>query len=312
MNQSDSCPLPEEVALKMRTLQQGDVLTDVRQLCVDHPDGQSHIDLPDGAVILSQTCDIVRENLPYLHIAPRVSLSEDDARQARKGRRPRYVNLPEIGTDAFVDLSNVGSLHKRIAAKSSSVRGVTTDDQISKFGKSVGRHFSRFAYPDDVSRFFAPLSDVIQSKAGKLDSPEGRRIEDVLQLRVESISGWSHRPYELRLILIVCPGALPTFENDELPEFEEGLQSWLYDGAGMIRRSAHEVAERLERETDPAAKYYLWSALGDAWASRCSARATGIALEAEVVSADEFPLTRMLQTEILDLDHLSAADGQPI
>jgi hypothetical protein len=106
------------------------------------------------------------------------------------------------------------------------------------------------------------------------------------------------------------PGALPTFENDELPLFAESLQSWIYDSDATIQRSPHEIAERLDHEPDAAARYYLWSALGDAWANKCSVRDPSMALTAEVVSADEFSLTRMLQTELLDLDHLSTPDGQ--
>jgi len=308
---SYSAPLSDDVALKLQSLQQGDVLPDITILPVRGADGTFQLDAPAGVVILSQTCDVVRETLPYLHVGPRKLLSDNDARLARRGRRPRYVHLPEIGETEFVDLANIGSIHKALVAQASSVRGVSSDAQISRFGKAVGRYFNRFAYPGDVNRFLKPLADAIQSKSGNLESAEGRRIEEVLQLRIESLNGWLHAPYDLRLSIIVHPGALPTFENDELPPFDEGLQRWLYNTEGTIQQSPHTIAERLDATVDAAARYYLWSALGDAWANRCSAKHMSTTLTAEVVSSDEFSLTRMLQSELLDLDHLSTPDGQP-
>jgi hypothetical protein len=296
----------------MQSLQQGDVLVNVTHMPVQDMEGLGQIATPDGAVIISQTCDVIRDSLYYLHVAPLKQLSDNDARQAQRGRRPRYVHLPGIGDHEFVDLANIGSLHKAVAAQSNSFRGVNSDEEISKFGKAIGRHFNRFAYPDEVSEFLSPLADSIQSRSGKLESPEGRHIENVLQLRIESINGWSRPPYDLRLIIVTCPGVLPTFPNDELPTFEEGLQNWLYNSDGMIQRSPHEITEKLEHETNSAARYYLWSALGDAWASRCRTSSPSVALTAEVVSADEFSLTRMLQSELVDLDHLSKPDGQPV
>jgi len=88
----------------------------------------------------------------------------------------------------------------------------------------------------------------------------------------------------------------------------------VYDASGELVRTAGEIAARLENAIDPAERHWLWMALGEAWQKRCrpsngapdAVRAAVSALVAEVVPADEFPLTRVRRSEILDLDLLSA------
>jgi hypothetical protein len=273
LTQHLSEPLSEEIALIMRGFRQGDVLPGITQIVVYGSEGSDDFATPTGVVVVSQTCDVVRESLLYVHVAPRRRLPDNEARQARRGRRPRYVHLSAIGENDFVDLAQICSVHKSVVAPAERIAGVTSDEDISRFGKAVARHFNRFAYPDDVSIFLNPLADAIQSKSGKLESPEGRLLENVLQLRVESLNGWGEPPYDMRQLIIVEPGTLPMFPNDELPEFDESLQTWLYNGEGVIQRTSHDIAQKLEAEQDAAARYLLWAALGDAWVARCTQRA---------------------------------------
>jgi hypothetical protein len=320
LTQQTSEPLDDGTALRLRGFQQGDVLPSISQIVVYGADGPYAVETPMGVVVLTQTCDVIRDGLQYVHVAPRERLSDSAARQAIRGRRPRYAHLPAFGDNDFADLTRISSVHKSVLTTIDRIPGVAADEEVSTFGKAVGRHFNRFAYPDEVNEFLHPFADSIQSKAGKLESPEGRLIERVLQLRLESVNGWQQPPYDLRLVIIVLPGTLPMFADDELPDLDEELHAWLYESDGVVRRSAHEIAERLEGEQGAAERYFLWGGLGDAWVARCRAKdldedsrqAAAPSITAEVVSADEFSLARMLDSEMLDLDHLSRPDGQPL
>lgn len=114
---------------------------------------------------------------------------------------------------------------------------------------------------------------------------------------------------------MVDPDVLPMFPNDDPPDRPAALEDWLYSGQ-QLKRQPSEIAGLLRTATDPLNRYWLWAALVDAWAEKCRPKGRHRAnpavkdavrsIEAEIYSADEFPMTRMDSSEILDLDHLSA------
>jgi hypothetical protein len=185
---------------------------------------------------------------------------------------------------------------------------------IRNFGRAVGRKFSRFPFPDEVSPWLRPLEELMAKRSGKLNSPEGRLLEQIAELRIEASDDWKGSQYSLVLIMIVEPGVLPSFPDDKLPDFPDSERAWLGGDIYDPKRPSSEIAERLEASQQPEVRYWLWMALASAWAARCKpkgreatpevlAAVTGVA--GEVVSIDEFPLTRYRKSEQLDLDHLS-------
>jgi hypothetical protein len=307
--------LDPEVSARLFAFQQGDLLPTLLEIPVHGPAGIEMVSAPDGAVIVSQTCDVVQDRVDYVHVARRVILPASNARQARSGRWIRYAALPALGDAHFADVSQISAVHKAVIVACERVPGLDTEEAVSKFGKAVGRNFSRFALPDAVSKWLAPLADSIQTKGGNLASAEGRLLDRVIQLRIQSVNGWAQPPYDLRLIVVVKPGVLPTFAGDEIPYFDEALQSWLYDSEGRAQRSPGDIAERIESTQDPKELYYLWSGLGDAWAARCKFKGADVVTyrdaildtTSEVLSSDQFTLTMQADSELLDLDHLSVA-----
>jgi hypothetical protein len=301
-------------AKAMKSYRQGDVLEDLAAVVVVGPTGEAvEVAAPLGVVVVSQTCDVVLANRLSVQLAQRVRLGDREASEARDGKRPRYVHLPQIGDRDFADLDVAMTVSKSHISGLRRRPGVLTDKEVRRFAGAVARKYGRFPFPDNVTPWLRPLEDVVSSRVRKPNSPEGRVLEEVVELRVESASGWGSGPFQLTLCVIVKPGVLPTFQNDELPDLPEGLGLWLYGGSGNLVRGSAQIAERLLRTTDPTERYWLWMAIGDAWAVRCSPPAdsteTVLAavsdLTAEVLTADEFPLTRVRRTEILDLDHLS-------
>jgi len=307
--------LDAETARTLASYRQGDLLEGLTSICAVGPTGGPiQVPAPYGVVVVSQTCDIVLADRTAVHVARRMRLTDPHAREARDGKRPRFVHLPQVGEHDFADLDVLATVAKSEVASHSRLPGVAGVQQMRRFAGAVARKFGRFAFPDAVAPWLRPLEDVVASKSRKPNSPEGKAVEQVVELRVEAANGWGGAPYDLTLCVIVQPGTLPTFPDDTIPTPDLALNGWLYDEQGGLARSSAEIAARLEGAGNPTEKYWLWLALGDAWAVKCfptgqvpdEVRTAVSGVVADVVPADEFPLTRVRRSEILDLDHLSA------
>jgi hypothetical protein len=247
-----------------------------------------------------------------------VRLDASTASNARSGRQPRFVSLPGLGDQLFADLNIVAPINKAALKGVPVQHGVTTDSEARKLAQAIGRWFSRFPFPDDVVPWLRPLQSLAQSKASSAASPEGQIFGRVAELRVESDNGWYDPPYDLKLTVIVNPGELPTFPEDDVPPSPDSLMARLRPGGALA--AASQVAAMLLVATDPVDRYWLWQAIGEAWADRCkpdlakvppgerAAVAAAVmdgGLAAEVVSADEYTLSQYRRSELLDLSHLS-------
>jgi hypothetical protein len=313
---------PEAIAV-CRQLRQGDVLG-ITSLPIVQRDRNIQIyPAPQGVVLLSQTCDVVLPDRRTVVVAPVVRLSGDSLREAGKGLRPRYVKVPDGEDETFADLDVIATLEKNVLA------GIRADDcqrpeEVSgrRFGRGVARRFGRFAFPDEVVPWLTPLSEIVTSKYGKASSGEARALESVVELRIESGNGWESPPYDLTLVVIVRAGTLPELEEDDQFVPPTSLQQWLRDSSGALRRKSGEIADRLFVSGAPAAtsheRYHLWLAVAEAWAAKCTPRsrdrdnpavvsavADGI-ISADIVSDDEYPLSRYRRSERLDVEHLSS------
>jgi hypothetical protein len=268
---------------------------------------------PNGAVVISQTCDVVRTHRerPTVQAAKLTQLEGDWERQAADGRRPRFVAVPNAGAGWYADLEVIGTIDKRVLVGLSRQEGVVDDEQVRRFAAAVGRNFSRFPFPDEVSEQLKPLVDDVRGKYGSATSPLGRVLQHVMELRLEARPRWDDPDAVITLIVICDPGVLPTFEDPQ--DVPTNLAQWLRrDSAGITSRSPNDIAVRL-LEVSPSSveAWHLWDQLGRVWARRCSRinpmHGTGTAHEfhAEVLSADEFTLDRVRRSEIVDVDYLS-------
>lgn len=319
--------LTHEAVSACRQRRQGDVVQ-LTSLPVLGPNGtvRQH-PAPNGAVILSQTCDVVLPDRLTVVAAPLVRLSGDVLRQAVKGGRPRYVAVPAAGADTFADLDIIGTLDKNILASTPVTDGVgPADADVRRFGQRIARRFGRFAFPDEVVPWLTPLTDIVTSKYGK-DTGEALALEQVVELRVEATDGWADPPYDLILVTIVRAGTLPELEENDQIDPPPSLQRWLREPSGRLRRGSGDIANRLFAHKigttgmtpapTPAERYHLWLALAEAWAVKCTPRGrdkdnpavaeavAGGEIAADIASDDEYSLARYRRSERLDVEHLS-------
>ena len=138
-------------------------------------------------------------------------------------------------------------------------------------------------------------------------------LAEVLELRAES-KAWAEEASDVTLVFVLLPGALPTLPDDDPGARPATLDKFEPDES-TAQKKLTEVAAAL---TNPAAgwsaheKLWLWALLADAAALHCETRGRSAnasnhpTFVGEVISGDEFPLTRVRRSEIVDLDHLSA------
>lgn len=320
-NKSRPRPFIATEGVSLRHVRQADVIPPQPIPVLEADSQTSWLEVDEGLVVLSQECDLVQTGTETALVAPMVRLPQEKASLARKGRMPRYVHVPALGTDAFVDLDFVATMRKDALVEQSSARGVNSDAEVRRFGQEVGRRPSRFPFPDEVVPWLRPLREVAQAKALKPDSPEGRVFAVVEELRIESKNSWTKPPYDLLLSVLVEPGELPVFEEDLEPDLPADLDRKMRPNGSL--RPASDLAAYLLRSSDRVERYYLWDAIGQAWAARCQPAkrdldnlsqeqqdlvktcVVGGKVAVEVLSTDEFLTTSYLASERLDLAHLS-------
>ena len=138
-------PLWDEVAQAGRALLQT-VLRRPSRIREDRPGWER---TPNGVVIISQTCDVVRSHRERrtIQAAKLVRLKGDTQREAADGRRPRFVAVPNAGVNRFADLEVIGTIDKQVLVALSREPGVVGDDQVRKFAAAGRAQLLSFSLP---------------------------------------------------------------------------------------------------------------------------------------------------------------------
>jgi hypothetical protein len=266
-------------------------------------------------VVVSQSCDASLPNRERIQIAPLVRLiDKNDVQEAASGKRTQYVGVPMLGPDFFADLDGITTVTKTGLLGYERLAGVQTDQQVREFAFSVSRRFGRFAYPDEVVECLRPLTKALQSKARKEQSPLGQVLGRVHSFRVHC-EDWTTPPYEVTLVIILEPGVLPS-DLDDMGECPPELVD--RPGGDTNKRVSGYMNYLRADGRNETESYWGWQYLAEAWAQQCeeTAEVSGLtsfvgSVTAELAAVDDFPLSRYLRTESLDLDYLSDSRKPP-
>jgi hypothetical protein len=270
------------------------------------------VETPHGVAVISQSCDAAQSVRDRIHVVPAVVLEGAQASEAASGKRISFAALRELGDAHFANLETVTTLPKAALATVTRRPGVIEDEHTRRFAGSVSRKYGRFAFPDDVVHALDPLRDVLRSKARKEQTPLGRILADVYSIRIEAAQGWVRPPFDLVLIVIFEPGVVPAFANGDFPAEPAGLRDRVVGHGVDVATRSNQIAQAYHQATAPEDRYWLIVMLAESWAAQCEAAAVRKGVQAvvrsvlpDVVTADEFPLSRVNNSEDLDLDYLS-------
>lgn len=295
------------------TVTQNTLLPDVKALLLETADGPAWIPTPDGAVVISQTCDIAQATRHSVQVSPLRRLTGTLAKEAARENRPQYA--PVWTADAnfdsepigYADLEVVATWSKdRLARERQVPASWHTSRHTRRFGRAVGRRFSRFAWPDNIQPWVQPLLGVLQQRYNPETQAAGRLVADLQQVRVGA-NDWDQPHAELTLHFIFNTGVLPPLDTPEPVSVE--VAAFLERGPGW-----KQIAERLERTDDAGDRLALYQTAADQWAAQCQPRGANSEevrdavseVTAEIWGADTFTLDLAANCPNFDVDYVSA------
>jgi hypothetical protein len=145
-----------------------------------------------GLVVLTQTCDVVRDCMdrPYVEVAPLVEVAASELHQVRRGYLPKYAAVPGLDEQCLVaDLDRVMTVEKAVVASWTRGAGCKDDGEARLFADALTRKRSRFAFPDDFTDVVGDLVRRLRDKHDK-NSEEGRALRALREIRVQAEPAW--------------------------------------------------------------------------------------------------------------------------
>jgi hypothetical protein len=183
------------------------------------------VDVPGpGLAVVSQTCDLVRtcKERPYAEVCPLVPLPSEVLDQVLRGRRPQYFVLSGLAAaNLAVDLDRTMTVEKTILIPftDNRVRGVRTEEEAREFANAAARKRNRAALPDAFVSGLEAIRQRIVDKHGK-NSPEGRFLSDVRDLRVRADPSWSAEAAHVEMLFVYERlGDIPPSADEHIAKF---------------------------------------------------------------------------------------------
>jgi len=213
----------------------------------------------EGCVVISQTCDIVRDStkIPNVIVCPLVKIDAQRVIDVEKGMAPRYGFLANVPEGIVVDFSRAMSVSKNLLIGWKQNRGCTNDDELLEFATSLERFFGRFAFPDAFSDSLRSLRSIVYGKHEK-NSDLGRALRSIRELRVYPHEDWTNKesvPVTFYLVLEIEEDRELTDRNVIWKEISEKLKNIEW----VAPFSLHENEMYLTTLTDMTAAEYLGS-----------------------------------------------------
>lgn len=213
---------------------------------------------PAGFVVVSQTCDIVSDpgKLAGVAVCPLVRVDPKRINEIEQGRAPRYAFV-EHAPDGFVaDLARPMTISKPLLSTWKRARGFTNQAKALDLVRSLERAFGRFAFPNSFNDSIAPLLSKVKSKYGKSDSPLGKALRSLRELRVRPSADWDAEKVRIQFLLIISSRESRVLEPLAIKdEFEASLKDLPWQGGFSL----DEPPVRIGRYDDFLASDYVES-----------------------------------------------------
>lgn len=147
----------------------------------------------EGLVVVSQSCDIVREcsRSECVEVSPLIFVEDDRTfEDIRKRRRTRYAYLPGLAERKLVaDLERTMTVEKAVVAGWSRIAGCTMDRERATFAEALARKRRRFAFPDEFNVGLSRFKNRLR-RAGGRKTLEGDVLAALDEIRVQASPHW--------------------------------------------------------------------------------------------------------------------------
>ena len=209
------------------------------------PAGVACYNPPAGAVVISQTCDLVRAVavVPYVIVCPLVHLDDEAYDNLEKGRAPRVGLLPAVRCSKLaVDFSRTMSVEKEALKSWARKRGCRTEEERVNFADAIEGFFGRFPFPDDFIECLRPFRAKLFSKYSKPHSPLGRVLQYLEEIRIAVETSRDEWGNEVKRIVFLC--ILPT-PRDSKSKFSSGEEASSVHTTHVKKVEEDEIREQL-------------------------------------------------------------------
>jgi hypothetical protein len=188
---------------------------------------------PIGVVIVTQTCDIVRDQnrRPFVELCPLVQVNALALEEIRRLKQPRFAYVPGVAHRNLVaDLDRTMTIEKSVLINCKRVEGCTSDTDTRSFAEALSRKKSRFAFPNDFVEAVKNMSERLKKLHGKRDGT-GTFAQSLREIKVRAASSWSAQRVSLTFFFILDDEAPPPSENSH-----EQVTEWmgLFDTSGRF------------------------------------------------------------------------------
>lgn len=295
----------QDISIEVRDWQQGDYFELERPIEIPQSidDNSQNKQCFSIVALVSQTCDVVANPIrrPYVKVAP-AKIDENAAGGARIDRWHQYAYLPGFDVNGVVSLDQITTVPKSLLASQRKGRGCRTDLELRRFQRAVGRHFRRFAYPDDLrdslNNFVKHLE--IGRKAG---NPESAPLDELLQIRAAVPSReWTSNNLNVELTFLIKTELHPVdLDVGEPAEINEA-RKW------AVGKTCCQIAQRLENESEVLVQFPLWEALAAAWARLAEPQGQVASVNGVVADVFTFTAEQMINSDQLELDYLTRTE----
>lgn len=177
-----------------------------------------------GYVVITQTCDIVRDCLKrsFVELSPLVSVEQTTLNETRLLRRPAFVFVPGAADKNLVaDLDRIVTVEKSILRGYVPTPGCHDDSERRIFADALARHKTRAAFPNDFNKHMGPVRDHLK-KIHRSHEAEGLLIQSIGEIRVSASPHWDAENINIYLWFILSPqAASPT------ADISQYIEKWL-------------------------------------------------------------------------------------
>ena len=254
-------------------------------------------------VILSRSCDLVRDAPEHALLAP---VAPSDNAHALRGWLLRQVPVPHL--DGHVADIGRAQSHDKTVLPEAPLGGCESAGGARRFANDVSRALGEASHPEAVNESVEPLWDELQHKRYRPGGSFFLLAHDILDVRVQTTPDLDPRDSvssrDVVLIFIIEDRDLLD-DADFLQAKRKADELGSSNHALATTRDAWAACEDLRERTR------LLAIFCEQLGARCTPAGCVASLEIEVESSSSFTYARLMETDAIRVDRLSATPPAP-